>query len=79
MVKIHMENNHAEIAFEGGNPLEVGADLATAISGIYQGIKNASEAEANVFKVVMQQAMADDSPVWSHEHNMTIVSLGTKK
>ena len=79
MVKIHMENNHAEIAFEGGDPLEVGADLATAISGIYQGIKNASEAEANVFKVVMQQAMAEDSPVWRHEHNMTIVSLGTKK
>lgn len=46
MVKIHMENNHAEIAFEGGDPLEVGADLATAISGIYQGIKNASEAES---------------------------------
>lgn len=79
MVKIHMENNHAEIAFEGGNPLEVGADLVTVISGIYQGIKKASEAEANVFKVVMQQAMADDSPVWSYEHNMAIVSLGTKK
>ena len=79
MVKIHIENNHAEIAFEGGQPLEVGADLATAISGIYQGIKNASEAEANVFKVVMQQAMAEDSPVWNHEHNMTIISMGAKK
>lgn len=77
MVKIHMNGHDANITFTG-KPVSVAMEVAAAISGIYQGIYANSTKDAAVFRGVIQASMKHDSPVWSREHDITVVTIETK-
>lgn len=78
MVKIEMENRNANICFSG-SAKDVAMEVSAAISGIYQGIHDMDEGEAELFKAMMQRSMMDDSPVWERSHEMTMLILPTIK
>ncbi len=78
MVDIHMENKQAKIWFEG-DPMYVALDVLAAISGIYQGLHDTREEDAEIFKRVIQIGMQPDSPTWDRKHNMTRIVIPTKE
>lgn len=70
MVKLHMDGRKAHIEFEGG-PKAIAFDVATAISGIYQGMVNNDPEEADMFRYLMQRSLEDGSPVWESRMGST--------
>lgn len=78
MVKILIDRPRAEIAF-AGNPVLVAAELASAVSGMYQGLTQKDPVDAAAFKACMQEFFEDDSPTWNAAHNMTMVTIPVNK
>lgn len=78
MVNIQMDGQHAQIGFTG-DPVQVGMKLATAISGIYQGLYSKNRLDAAIFKGAVMGLMDENSPVWNREHDMTVVTVPIKK
>lgn len=78
MVDIHMENKQAKIWFQG-EPLEVAVEVIVAISGIYQGMHNMNEHDAEESRSVLAMAMLPGSPTWDRSHNMTMFAIPTEK
>lgn len=78
MVEILMDGRMAHIKFEG-DPVRVAMEIGSAVSGIYQGLKNMSEDDAAMFQLCVMGTMTPDSPVWRPEHEMTMVVLPQKK
>lgn len=74
MVKICVDGRNVSIEFDGG-PVKVAVEVGAAISGIYQGLHNVDEADADLFHHLMLRSMLDDSPVWAKEHEMTMVVI----
>lgn len=78
MVNIQMDGKVANITF-CGEPKDVAMEVGAAVSGIYQGIYDMDQEDAELFKAMMQIAMKDKSPVWERSHEMTMIVLpGTK-
>lgn len=78
MVNIYMDGRQANITFQG-EPEQVAFEIATAISGIFQGMKQKDQADATFFQFMMQRSMETGSPVWNAEHDMTMIVLPTNK
>lgn len=78
MVKIHMENKQAQIMFHG-EPLETAMEVLSAISGIYQGLHDMNENDAETFKQIISIGMLPDSPTWERKHNMTRIVIPKEK
>lgn len=78
MVNISMNGRQANITFQG-EPKQVAFEIATAISGIFQGMKKNDQADATFFQFLMQRSMESGSPVWNTEHDMTMIVLPTNK
>lgn len=78
MVKIFIDGKEAHIAFDD-SAKAVAYDVATAISGIYQGLSNKDEEDAAFFKYLMQRSLEDGSPVWEANHKMTMLVMPIKK
>ena len=78
MVKIHMENNNAEIAFEG-NSIDLAIEISIAIGGIYRGLHNVNLLQGEVFKECIKRLVQDQNPAWKQEQDMTMIVVPTKK
>ena len=78
MVKITMDRPQAEILFTG-ETIAVAAELACAVSGIHQALRNQDEHDAAVFKASLKKLLDDDSPVWNAEHELTMVVVPVNK
>ena len=78
MVNIHMENNHAEIAFEG-NPIDLAIEVSIAIGGIYRGLHNVNPLEGELFKECIKRLVQDQNPAWKQKQDMTMIVVPTKK
>ena len=80
MVKISMSEGKANIEFSG-KPMDVAIEIGAAVSGIYQGMYDVDEADAEVFRLCMRGYMRDGSPVWDRNHDMTmiVVDMDSKK
>lgn len=78
MVNIYMDGRKANITLQG-EPEQVAFEIATAISGIFQGMKKNDQADATFFQLLMQRCMESGSPVWNTEHDMTMIVLPTNK
>lgn len=74
MVNIKLDGRHANICFDGAG-MDLALELGAAISGIYQGLYSQDEESAEVFRICMQQSMADGSPMWDRSHKMTVVTI----
>ena len=78
MVKIEIDGRDVTCTFDGG-ARKVAIELAAAISGIYQGMQNMDLFEAARFMVYMRACVAEGSPVWTTEHEMTQIVIPQKK
>lgn len=78
MVNISINGRQANITYQG-EPKQVAFEIAIAISGIFQGMKQNDQEEATFFQFLMQRSMESGSPVWNAEHDMTMIVLPTNK
>lgn len=78
MVEITINRPTCNIRF-AGNPMTVAAELAAAISGIYQGLNSQEPMDAELFKDCVRRFMRDDSPVWNDPPEMVIVNVPQHK
>lgn len=79
MVKITIDNPTCSVQYSG-DPILVAAELAAAIGGIYQGLKNSGNAfAAELFRMSMQHITESDSQIWNKEMDMTTIVTPTKK
>jgi len=74
VVKIHMDGRQVHIEYDGDEK-DVAFDVATAISGIYQGMCAREGTDADLFKYLMQRSLEDGSPVWEANHELTMVIM----
>lgn len=78
MVNIHMENNHAQIGFDG-DPLKVAMEVAIAIGGIYRGLCNINEMDGIAFKEFIKIFVQDPAPTWDQQQDMTMIVIPKEK
>ena len=78
MVKIEINGREVACTFDGG-ARAVAMELGAAISGIFQGMQNMDQFEAERFKVYMRACVAEGSPVWTTKHELTQIVIPQKK
>jgi len=78
MVKIVVDKPEVQILYSG-DPMLVAGEIAAAASGIYQGMSSASPENAMIFRECLCRFFSQDSPVWSREHNITMVTIPVRK
>ena len=78
MVKIQTEGLQIHIEYDG-DERDTAFEVATAISGIYQGMCARDDADADLFKHLMQRCLEDGSPVWEANYKMTMIKMPIKK
>lgn len=74
MVKIDINKPNVGILYSG-DPISVATEMAAAVSSIYQGMSSKDAQSAIMFRKCMGNFMQEDSPVWTHDHQMTMVSI----
>lgn len=77
MLKIEIEDNHCNIAFQG-NPVEVACNVAIALGGIYNAFKQEDRADAEIFRSGLLRVMEPGCPTWEPRDGATMVKLPAK-
>ena len=74
MVYINTAPKH-EVFAGTGSIVDIATDLQYAIGKIYAAIQKKSPEDARMFRYLMNEGMAQDSPVWSCHDNPGQISV----
>lgn len=66
------------IVESSGELLDIVCDVARAIGGLYNSLKQNNQVSAEVFKRALQHTVKDDSPAWEPSATAIIFDLSKK-